>query len=157
YGLRTGRVNYKDATSNGKNKNANVIRQQMTVSLADTDPVDGQIHVRFVVAPVLENPSHAFNQQPFYFIELLNLTRRTTRYTGFQGAGQTGVPWHRTISQATGNTTQWLDWQLMDISPVNSAIATGDLVQLTVVGSGCSLGGHFGRVYVDGFGSSVPG
>src|SRR5207248_744684 len=33
----------------------------------------------------------------------------------------------------------------------------GDQVQLTVVASGCSLGGHFGRVYLDGMGSTVPG
>ena len=28
-------------------------------------------------------------------------------------AGQAGVPWHTTTSVATGNATQWLDWQLV--------------------------------------------
>ncbi|TMA73103.1 MAG: DUF11 domain-containing protein [Deltaproteobacteria bacterium] len=157
YGQRAARLNYKDATTYGKNKNANVLKQSMTVGLADVDPTDGQIHVRFAIAPVLENPSHAFNQQPYFYVELLNLTRGTTLYTGFNTAGQTGVPWHTTTSIATGNATQWLDWALVDIAPVSSALSAGDQVQLTVVASGCSLGGHFGRVYLDGMGSTVPG
>jgi len=157
YGQRSARLNYKDATTYGKNKNANVLKQSMTVSLADVDPNDGQIHVRFAIAPVLENPSHAFNQQPYFYVELLNLTRGTTLYTGFNTAGQTGVPWHTTTSIATGNATQWLDWALVDIAPAGSALSAGDQVQLTVVASGCSLGGHFGRVYLDGMGSTVPG
>src|SRR6266849_3217493 len=157
YGQRSARLNYKDPTTNGKNKNANVLRQTMTVGLADFDPTDGQIHVRFAIAPVLENPSHAFNQQPYFYVELLDLTRGTTLYTGFNTAGQTGVPWHTTTSTATGNATQWLDWALVDISPDNATLSVGDQVQLTVVASGCSLGGHFGRVYLDGMGSTVPG
>ncbi|MFM2066528.1 MAG: hypothetical protein RLZZ584_1437, partial [Pseudomonadota bacterium] len=55
-------------------KNSNLIRQLMTVGLSDVDPVDGQIHVRFAVAPVLENPTHAYNQQPYFYVELLNVT-----------------------------------------------------------------------------------
>src|SRR6266446_4414851 len=157
YGVRSARLNYKDATTYGKNKNANVLKQSMTIGLADVDPADGQIHVRFAIAPVLENPAHAFNQQPYFYVELLNLTRGTTLYTGFNTAGQTGVPWHTTTSVATGNATQWLDWALVDISPAGSALSAGDQVQLTVVASGCSLGGHFGRVYLDGMGSTVPG
>src|SRR5207248_2525106 len=84
-------------------------------------------------------------------------TRGTTLYTGFNTAGQTGVPWHTTTSIATGNATRWLAWALVDIAPVSSALSAGDQVQLTVVASGCSLGGHFGRVYLDGMGSTVPG
>ncbi|HEX9243637.1 MAG TPA: hypothetical protein VF875_14430, partial [Anaeromyxobacter sp.] len=157
YGQRAARVNYRDATTNGKNRNANVLRQSMTTSLGDVDPVDGQIHVRFAIAPVLENPAHAFNQQPFFYVELSNQTRGTTLFSGFNVAGQVGVPWHTTTSVATGNATQWLDWQLVDISPASGALAVGDVVQLTIVASGCELGGHFGRIYVDGFGASIPG
>jgi hypothetical protein len=157
YGSRGVRVNYKDSTDNGKNRNANGLSQTMTATGADVDPVDGQVHVRIAVAPVLENPSHGYTQQPYYFVELLNLTRGTTLYRDFNTAGQSGVPWITTTSVATGNTTQWTNWQLVDLSPGSSFLAIGDQVKLTVVGSGCSLGGHFGRVYVDGTGSSVPG
>ena len=51
----------------------------------------------------------------------------------------------------------YTDWQLVDIAPGNAALAVGDQVELAVVGSGCSPGGHWGRVYVDGVGSSIPG
>jgi uncharacterized repeat protein (TIGR01451 family) len=157
YGSRGVRVNYKDATDTGKNKNANGLKQTMTIALGDVDPTDGLAHVRFAVAPVLENPSHGYTQQPYYFVELLNLTRGTTLYHDFNTAGQAGVPWNTTTSVVSGNTTQWTNWQLVDLAPGPTALAVGDQVQLNVIGSGCSLGGHFGRIYVDGTGSSVPG
>jgi uncharacterized repeat protein (TIGR01451 family) len=157
YGVRAARVNYRDATNNGKNKNANLIRQAMAVALEDVDPGDGLVHIRFAIAPVLENPSHGYNQQPYYYVELLDLTRGTTLYTAFNVAGQAGVPWHTTTSVVTKNATQWLDWALVDIAPGNAALAVGDTVQLTVLASGCSLGGHFGRIYLDAMGSRIPG
>ncbi|HVO20608.1 MAG TPA: hypothetical protein VMU15_15220, partial [Anaeromyxobacter sp.] len=157
YGVRAARLNYRDATTNGKNKNANLLRQAMAVALEDVDPGDGLVHVRFAIAPVLENPSHSYNEQPFYYVELLNLTRGTTLYTAFNVAGQAGVPWHTTTSVVTKNATQWLDWALVDIAPGNAALAVGDTVQLTVLASGCSLGGHFGRIYLDAMGSRIPG
>ncbi|MFO0585663.1 MAG: hypothetical protein U0229_25560 [Anaeromyxobacter sp.] len=157
YGARAARVNYKDAATYGKNKNANVLKQTMTVALEDVDPADGLVHVRFALAPVLENPSHSYNQQPFYYVELKNLTKGTTLYTAFNVAGQPGVPWKITTSAQTGNATQWLDWNLVDIGPGPAALSVGDQVQLVIVGSGCSLGGHFGRIYVDALGSSIPG
>ena len=157
YGTRSARVNYLNAATNGKNKNSNLLRQLMTTGLSDVDPVDGQVHVRFAIAPVLENPSHAYNQQPYYYVELLNVTKGTTLYSAFNVAGQAGVPWHTTTSVATGNAVQWLDWQLVDVAPGNASLAVGDQVQLTLVASGCSLGGHFGRIYVDGVGAAIPG
>src|SRR5437879_13498384 len=64
---------------------------------------------------------------------------------------------HTTTSIATRNSTQRPYCALVDISPGNTALSVGDQVQLTVAASGCSLGGHFGRVYLDGMGSTVPG
>ncbi|HEY0192161.1 MAG TPA: Ig-like domain-containing protein [Kofleriaceae bacterium] len=157
FGVRAVRVNYKDATDSGKNTNANSLQQTMTVSASDVDPTDGQVHVRFAVAPVLENPSHGYTQQPYYYVELTNVTRGTILYHDFNVAGQSGVPWNTTTSVVTGNATQWLNWQLGDIAPGPAAITTGDQLKLTVVGSGCSLGGHFGRIYLDSIGPTLPG
>ena len=156
FGERAARVNFKDATDSGKNKNANLITQTMTVGASDIDAVDGLAHVRFAIAPVLENPAHAYNQQPYFYVELTNVTRGTSLFHVFNTAGQAGVPWQTTVSTRTGNATLWTDWQLVDIAPGNDKLATGDQVKLTVVASGCSLGGHFGRVYVDGLGGSIP-
>ena len=157
YGQRGVRVNYLSSTDNGKNKNANSLSQTMTVAAADVDPIDGTVHVRFAIAPVLENPAHGYTQQPYYYVEVNNVTKGTKLYGDFNIAGQVGVPWITTTSVLTGNQTQWTNWQLVDVAPGNAALAIGDQVKLTVVGSGCSLGGHFGRVYVDGMGSSIPG
>jgi uncharacterized repeat protein (TIGR01451 family) len=157
YGGRAARLNYRDATTNGSLKNVNVLRQAMTTALTDVDPVDGKVHVRFALASVLENPNHAYSQQPYYYYELLNLTRSTTLKTSFNVGGQAGVPWRTTLSTRTGNTTQWLDWHLVDIAPGDGALQPGDQVQLSLVGAGCGQGNHFGRLYVDGLGAFIPG
>lgn len=109
FGRRAARVNYLSAAQRGQNKNVNVLQQTMTLDLGDIDPADGRYHVRFVLAPVLENPSHPFTQQPYYFVTLTNLSRKTTLYRAFNTAGQDGVPWNTTQSLVTGTTTQWVD------------------------------------------------
>ena len=148
YGTRAVRVN------NGNGQNTNTMTQTMTVSVGDVDPTDDKVHVRFAVAPVLENPGHPYNQQPYYFVLLQNLTKNTTLYSDFNISGQAGVPW----KQVTGNAgLLYTDWQLVDIAPGNAGLAIGDSVKLTVVAAGCQPNGHFGRIYVDAVGSGIPG
>ena len=151
YGVRAGVVNYNPSVAVGNNYNANVMRQTMTAALGDVDAVDGNVHVRFVVAPVLENPGHAYEQQPYYYVELRNITRSTTLYQDFNTSAQAGVPWK------ISNNVYYTDWQLVDIAPGNAALAVGDQVELIVVAAGCSQRGHWGRVYVDGVASTIPG
>ena len=157
FGQVAARVNYENIANDGNNKNVNVLQQTQTIGLADVDPSDGQVHVRFAIAPILEVPAHTFNQQPYYYVQLVNITRGTTLYTAFNVAGQSGVPWTTTTSLITGNAVEWLNWQLVDIAPGSTGVAMGDQVQLSVIGAGCSKGGHFGRIYIDGVGSTVPG
>jgi uncharacterized repeat protein (TIGR01451 family) len=135
----------------GKNQNTNSLSQTMTIASGDVDPSDGNIHVRFVVAPVLENPGHPANQQPYYFVQLTNLTRSTILYNDYNASAQPGVPWK------ISNGYYYTDWQLVDISPSTAQLAIGDQVKLEVIAAGCSPGGHFGEVYVDGIGATVPG
>jgi len=154
YGLNAARVNYVSAASNstnGANANANVLRQTMTIANGDVDASDNKAHVRFVIAPVLQNGGHPYTQQPYYYVQLQNLTKGTTLYQDFNISAQPGVPWKLV------GIINYTDWQLVDIAPGNAALAVGDQVELVVVGSGCSPGGHWGRVYVDGVGSSIPG
>lgn len=136
------------------NRNANSLKQTMSLSAADVDSTDGKVHIRFVVAPVLQNPNHALQEQPYYWVELTNLTTGTTVYRDYSPSAQPGVPWK---TNADGSV-YYLDWQLVDItSRAGATIAAGDQVQLEVIASGCSLGGHWGQVYVDGVGPTVPG
>lgn len=147
YGNKVAIVNY----INTNVRVANSLRQTMTIASSDIDPFDGKAHVRFAIAPVLEDPLHAANEQPYYFVQLRNLTKNTTLYQDFNASAQPGVPWK------TVGSTNYTDWQLVDIAPGNVGLAIGDSVELEVIASRCSLSGHFGRVYVDGVGPTVPG
>ncbi len=132
--------------------NANTLSQSTTVSAGDVDPSDNKVHARFAFAPVLQNPGHAENQQPFFYIAVHNVTRgNALLFETFNFSGQAGVPWQ------TFNGAQFTDWQLVDIAPGNASLAVGDTISIEVVAAGCSQGGHFGYVYVDGFGSDIPG
>jgi uncharacterized repeat protein (TIGR01451 family) len=131
----------------GSNDNVNSIKQTMVLGVNDVSPTDGNVHVRFAVAPVMENPGHAANQQPYYFVQLTDVTRGTILYTDFAYSAQAGVPWK------IANGYYYLDWSLVDIAATSAQAAIGDSVQLEVIAAGCSQGGHFGRMYVDGLGS----
>jgi hypothetical protein len=150
YGNKCALVN-----SAGKNQNVNVMSQTMTIGASDVDPLDKQIHVRFVVAPVLEDPGHPANEQPYFAIQLTNTTRgNAVLYSNFNFSNQPGVPW-KNVKTAT-TTYDYTDWQLVDIAPGSPAINAGDKVQLELIAAGCSLGGHEGQLYVDGVGESIP-
>lgn len=151
YGLRSAVINYAPPI-NGNNTNANALKQQMTIGQDDVDPDDGQIHIRFALAPVLENPNHDVNEQPYYFVQVRNLTRNVLLYEDFQISNQPGVPW-----LDAGNATLYTNWQLVDVAPQPDALALGEVVEAEVVAAGCAFTAHFGRVYVDAFGGDFPG
>lgn len=139
----------------GNNHNANSISQTLTTTQADVDALDGKIHVRFALAPVLQNPNppHTQEQQPYFFVELRNMTKSRQIFSSFNFSNQPGVPWK---SNAT-NSVQYTDWQLFDVAPGPTGIAIGDQLRMTVVAAGCAFTAHFGEIYIDGFGTYLPG
>ena len=139
----------------GDNHNANSMKQTMTIAAGDIDSVDGLAHVRFVIAPVLQDPGHPANEQPYFFVQLHNITKNQILYQDFNFANQPGVPWKSVTTG--GSTYRYTDWALVDIAPGSALLNTGDEVELEIIGAGCSLGGHWGHVYVDSVGPSVPG
>jgi MYXO-CTERM domain-containing protein len=139
----------------GNGRNVNVLSQTMTIGAGDVDPSDGQIHIRFVVAPVLQNPAHTAAQQPYYMVVVTDTTKGSTLYTDFNLSGA-GIPW-KTINGGTANEIDYTDWQLVDIAPGASGIAMGDSVELQIIASGCQPSAHWGEIYVDGVGATVPG
>lgn len=138
----------------GSSDNVNRIVQQMTTTAADVDAVDGRIHVRFALAPVLQNPSHSPNQQPYFYLELRNVTKNLVLFSSFNFSGQPGVPWKE---NAAGTAIQYTDWQLFDVAPGPTGIAIGDTVRMEAIAAGCSQGGHWGHLYLDAFGAYIPG
>ncbi|AKV00541.1 hypothetical protein AKJ09_07204 [Labilithrix luteola] len=147
----------------GKNANVNSLKQTMTVGPADIDGVDGLAHVRFVLAPVLEDPKHDDDKQPYFFVQLTNVTQGNILYQDYNFASQPGVPWKQIVTGTAPNTNtyKYTDWALVDIAPGSAKLAPGDQVELEIIASGCQPGGHWGQVYVDGMsdggGSSIPG
>ena len=130
------------------------IEQVATMALSDVDPVDGKVHIRFAMAPLLNNPSHPAHQQPFFYVEVINQTKGgTTLFNTFNYSNQPGIPW-----QSVGNY-QYTNWQGFDISPGNGLLDVGDQVLLKIYVSNCAQGAadHTGQVYVDVFGSRMPG
>jgi uncharacterized repeat protein (TIGR01451 family) len=157
YGSKCVVVNRQSSDDWNHGRNVNSLSQSMTIGANDVDSTDAQIHVRFVFAPVLENPGHPANQQPYYFAQLTNTTTSTVLYTDFNLSAQAGVPW-KTITPPGKEEIDYVDWTLVDVVPGAAKIKQGDVVQLEIIAAGCSQGGHFGEVYLDGLGSStIPG
>lgn len=150
YGNKVAVVNRK---SSGRNVNSLV--QKMTITTSDIDPSDGRAHVRFALAPVLQNPGHEPEEQPYYFVQLRNVTKDTVLYQDFNASAQPGVPWK--YVGTGGNQISYTDWQLVDIAPGDAGMGVGDEVELEVIAARCAQTGHFGRVYVDGVGATIPG
>lgn len=149
YGSYSARVN----GPLGNGQNANAIVQQTTVAAGDVDPLDGLVHVRFVYAPVLEEPGHPAEAQAWMYIVVRNITKSTILYEEFIFAGQAGVPWQN----GSGGSWQFVDWTMVDVAPGAGSLDVGDTVEIEAIGAGCAYGAHAGYVHVDEFGSSIPG
>lgn len=134
------------------NYNVNRMTQDLVTTSKDVDVYDGKIHVRFALAPVLENPLHDATQQPYFYFELRNVTKNTVLSSLFNYANQPGVPW-----KTSGTNIQYTDWQIYDVAPGPTGIAIGDTLRMVVIAAGCGAGGHFGQLLLDGFGSYLPG
>ncbi|WNG20265.1 choice-of-anchor A family protein [Cystobacter fuscus] len=139
--------------SQGNSRNTNSLRQTFSITNADVDPADGKVHLRFALAPVLENPGHTAAQQPYFYVVVRNASKNKQLFSKFAYANQPGVPWK------TDPSTQVLytDWQIFDVAPGAANLDIGDQVELTVVAAGCSQSGHYGHAYVDSFGAFLPG
>jgi hypothetical protein len=148
-------VNQQSSTAYAHGQNVNQLSQTMTTGAGDVDPADGQIHIRFALAPVLENPGHTADQQPYVYFEVVNMTNgNSVLYSRLIFSNQPGVPWKSIVSGTL--TYTYTDWQMYDIAPGSAALAPGDMVSLKVIVAGCSLGGHMGKAYVDSVGSTFP-
>ena len=132
----------------GSGLNVNYLTQSVTFQNSDVDPIDGQLHVRFALLPVVQNGGHPFIEQPYYFVAV-TAADGSVLASDLKVAAQTGVPWQ---TDSTANV-QYLDWQLYDYT--SSGFNIGSTVTLTVLASGCDQGGHFGQVYVDAASTQV--
>lgn len=129
-------------SSTGIGRKASAIEQTITLAASDFDALDNQVHVRFVAAPVLEDPGHAAEEQPYFFIEITKADG-TRLFQTFNFANQAGVPW------VTFGGIKYTDWQAFDIALDPALVAAGDAITLKVVAAGCGPSGHAGSVYLN--------
>lgn len=134
------RVHTSDKGS-GRGNKASSISQQITIAAGDVD-VDGKVHIRFTAAPVLDEPGHPEEEQPYFFIEITKADG-TSLFSTFNFANQAGIPWKK-----EGDVT-FTDWQAFDIALDPAQVAVGDQVKLTVIAAGCGQSGHTGAVYLN--------
>jgi uncharacterized repeat protein (TIGR01451 family) len=146
FGTYSARVN-----NNYANYHSNSIVQSATMDSSDVD-TDGKVHIRFAFAPVLQDPGHPPEAQPYFYVGVRNVTKSNALlYESLNFSNEPGVPWK------TASGLLYTDWQVKDIAPGNSQLAVGDTVEIEVIGAGCAYGGHFGYIYVDAFGRDIPG
>lgn len=134
-------------------RKASSIEQTATMNVADIDPIDNKIHVRFAMAPVMNDPNHSKPNQPFFFVQIFNVTKNKELFYTFNFSNQPGIPW-----QTSGNY-KYTDWQGFDIAPGNGLLDVGDQIKMIVYVANCSDGGadHTAVVYLDAVGAFMPG
>jgi Cys-rich repeat protein len=87
-------------------------------------------------------------------VVVTDVTKGTTLYSDFNLSGA-GITWK--TETVAGNLIDYTDWQLVDVAPGAAGIAMGDQVTLAIYASGCEPSAHWGEVYVDGVGATIPG
>lgn len=134
---------------------ASSIEQTATMTVADVDPVDNKVHIRFGMAPVLVDGGHGPTEQPYFYVEVRNITKNKVMFHTYNYANQSGVPWQ---TQSVGSY-KYTDWQGFDIAPGNGQLDVGDRVILIIYASNCQPGAaqHEARVYMDAVGAFMPG
>ena len=134
---------------------ASSIEQTTTMTVGDVDPADDKIHIRFAMAPVMVDGGHGSTQQPYFYVEVRNITKNKVLFHTYNYSTQPGVPWQ---IQTVGSY-RWTDWQGFDIAPGNGQLDVGDQVRLIVYAANCqpSAAEHEARVYMDAVGVFMPG
>ncbi len=138
----SGNYSYRvENTSNGGY--ASVLRQTVTNY---TDP-----DIFFAWKAVLEG-AHGVNDAATLIITLKDLTAGTTlltrQYNAASGGGGVDARW--TLLNGNYYTAQW------QIEQLSIGAALGHDIELSILAADCQPTGHFGYVYVDGFGAVNP-
>lgn len=124
-------------------RNATRISQTATMAAGETD-----IYINW--GAVLEDPSHAVSQQPFFEINVK--VNGVLTATEFQNASQGATDgWTSGGNGPTGSPSFWKSatFQL-------SGLQVGDSVEVSMLVADCSLSGHAGWAYLDGIGTVAP-
>lgn len=136
------------------NSHLNHISQRGSITEEDRDPSDGKLHVRFTYAAVLEDPGHGANAQPYFHVQLKDLTTDEILYEDFAYSNQPGREFYTTRTYGNdGANSVWRSTPFIDMDMEVPDTKIGHELEVRVIGADCSYGGHGGYVYVDAFGA----
>jgi len=121
------------------------------ISQSVTNYTDANIF--FAWKAVLQNGGHFDNSSAAMFITLRDDTTNTTLINRFYNAGSGGGGVDARFSTA-GSVFYTPAWQIEQLA-IDSSLS-GHNFTLSVLAADCSPTGHFGYVYLDGFGSVAP-
>ena len=111
-------------------------------------------HIFFAWFAVLQDPQHSHDEEPHFLIKLHDDTAGTNLYDIVIAADTTPTNF-QTVATSSYGTVKYSGWQTVDLD-VQAAGAVGHTLTLTCLASDCAQGGHWGYVYLDGFGAVVP-
>ena len=108
-------------------------------------------HVFFAWAAVLEG-SHSINDSDNFTLRLVDNTKGSVLYTAsYSSASAAGTS---LFNDYNGN--YYTDWQVQNLDLVAIGGDLGDTLTLELMAADCPYSGHWGYVYLDGFGAVAP-
>ncbi len=128
----------------------NAISQRDVITEDDRDPSDGKLHVRFTYAAVLDDGGHSGRDQPFFNVELKDVTTGKIIYEDFAYANQPG----RKFFKTDYNGRRWNATDFIDVDMVVPDALIGHEIEVRALAAGCAYVYHHGYVYVDAFGAN---
>ncbi|NVN94263.1 MAG: gliding motility-associated C-terminal domain-containing protein [Bacteroidetes bacterium] len=111
-------------------------------SIEQTFHVDANTNFTYSFAVVLETGGHPTNQQPFFYINLYNQNGDSVACVKYGVA----LPNPQFIQSTLSSTVYYRPWTSITL---NLSSYVGQNVTMRYTASDCSLGAHFGYVYID--------
>ena len=102
----------------------------------------------FQYAPVLQSGGHPYNEQPFFHVDVTDVTANTTvPCTAYDVSVPTSGALAGWSQAASDNSVYWKPWttSLIDLA----AVTVGHTVRVNLIVSDCNQGAHFGYTYLD--------
>ncbi len=108
-------------------------------------------HVFFAWAAVLEG-SHTATDSDEFALLLRDTTTGSVLYSVTYSSAEAGA----SALFHTSGVVHYTDWQVESLDLSTTSFASGDGLQMELLGLDCPYGGHYGYVYLDGFGAVTP-
>ncbi|MBI3173792.1 MAG: IPT/TIG domain-containing protein [Chloroflexi bacterium] len=149
-------VNYLGSMMLASN-NMNKLSQSGLIAGGDVG-TDGNYHIFFAYAPVLDKGSHTPQDQPFMHVKLIRVRSGSpdkVLFDKFSYPDDGNPNWKISPIQSS---VKYMPWQVYDLTYAPAELGAGDTLVLEVVAAGCAYtqGAHWGYVYVDDFGPTAP-